>query len=434
MHGIQQVTGLVADGLQCRASKFRRAGAARQAEHRAACFGIPPGGAETDEGGHEIDFLRIVCLVRKRPGFRCGADHLQPVAQPLNRRTCNEDRALQRVIGLAVQTIGDRRQQPVLGANDVLARVQKRKAACSIGGFQHAGREAGLADDGGMLISGDTQDRNFRAKQVSIGNTEVRSAIQNFRQDGFRHIENVEKFLVPDILLNVEHQRARGIGGVGHEGLAARQPPDEEGIDRAEAKLALLRPLARALHIGEQPGKLGAGKVRVEQQTGALGENLLMPGLLQLVAKLARTSILPDNGIVQRLAGFAIPDQRRLTLVGDADGGDVGALETGFVQRLLDRPDDRFPDFLRIVLHPTGIREDLPKLLLACPGYLHGLIEDDRARGRGALVNGDNVAAHSFLPEISRAHHNMLNRQSQATSGVGFESNCQFPRFEHNVL
>ncbi len=67
VHGIQQVTGLVADGLQCRASKFRRAGAARQAEHRAARFGIPPGRAETDEGGHEIDFLRIVCLVRERP-------------------------------------------------------------------------------------------------------------------------------------------------------------------------------------------------------------------------------------------------------------------------------------------------------------------------------------------------------------------------------
>ena len=33
--------------------------------------------------------------------------------------------------------------------------------------------------------------------------------------------------------------------------------------------------------------------------------------------------VLPDEGVVQRLAGAPVPDQRRLALVGDADGGEV---------------------------------------------------------------------------------------------------------------
>jgi hypothetical protein len=35
------------------------------------------------------------------------------------------------------------------------------------------------------------------------------------------------------------------------------------------------------------------------------------------------TGVLPDESVVQGLAGPLVPDQRRLALVGDADGGEI---------------------------------------------------------------------------------------------------------------
>ena len=126
------------------------------------------------------------------------------------------------------------------------------------------------------------------------------------------------------VALDVVDQRARGIGGVGRVHLAAGQPPDQEAVDRAGEKLAALGALARAFHIVEQPGDLGAGKIGVEQQAGLFREFLLQPLLLQLLAERRGAAVLPDDGVVDRLAGRLVPDDDGLALVGDADRRDVG--------------------------------------------------------------------------------------------------------------
>ena len=46
--------------------------------------------------------------------------------------------------------------------------------------------------------------------------------------------------------------------------------------------------------------------------------------------------VLPDEGVVQRLAGALVPDQRRLALVGDADGGEVAGAKPFLCERLAD--------------------------------------------------------------------------------------------------
>jgi hypothetical protein len=43
----------------------------------------------------------------------------------------------------------------------------------------------------------------------------------------------------------------------------------------------------------------------------------------QLGAQRLGAAVLPDDGVVDRLAGAAVPQHRGLALVGDADGGDV---------------------------------------------------------------------------------------------------------------
>jgi len=44
---------------------------------------------------------------------------------------------------------------------------------------------------------------------------------------------------------------------------------------------------------------------------------------------LGRAAILPDDGAVQRPAGAAVPEQRGLALVGQADGGEIPRREVG---------------------------------------------------------------------------------------------------------
>ena len=106
--------------------------------------------------------------------------------------------------------------------------------------------------------------------------------------------------------------------------LSAGQPPEQERIDCAERQPACFGRRPRAINMIQQPRDLGAGKVRIKQQTGLLRHARLMTRGLQLGAVVRGPAILPDNGIMDGTAGFAIPENRRLALVGDADGGNIG--------------------------------------------------------------------------------------------------------------
>jgi len=59
-------------------------------------------------------------------------------------------------------------------------------------------------------------------------------------------------------------------------------------------------------HIVEQPGNFRGREIRIEQQTGALGDELLMPAAPERRAGVVRAAILPDDCVVDRLAGLAI--------------------------------------------------------------------------------------------------------------------------------
>src|SRR3546814_16613528 len=93
-------------------------------------------------------------------------------------------------------------------------------------------------------------------------------------------------------------------------------------VDGAEGELAALGTLARVRHGVEQPGDLGAGEVGVEQQAGALPHQVFGTLGTQLLAESGGAAVLPDDRLVDGRTGLAVPDHRRLALVGDADGGD----------------------------------------------------------------------------------------------------------------
>src|SRR5581483_2450564 len=112
--------------------------------------------------------------------------------------------------------------------------------------------------------------------------------------------------------------------------------------------------------------------------------------VLQSRAEIGGTAILPDDGAMNGLAGGAIPHQRRLALVGDADRGDVLCREARLLQRLAADRNRRIPDVLRVVLHPTGSRKMLRKLGLrdGCDRKVGA--KHHRARRRGALIDGEH--------------------------------------------
>ena len=65
------------------------------------------------------------------------------------------------------------------------------------------------------------------------------------------------------------------------------------------------------------------GEVGVDEQAGLRLDRLAGAVGFEPLAEVRGAAILPDDRVVDRLAGLAVPDDGRFALVGDADGGDV---------------------------------------------------------------------------------------------------------------
>lgn len=72
---------------------------------------------------------------------------------------------------------------------------------------------------------------------------------------------------------------------------------------------------------------------------------------------------MPDDGVVQRLAAKAVPEQHRLALVGNADCQGLALRRDS--QSIADGMQDGLPYLFGIVLHPTGLRIVLSNLPVA---------------------------------------------------------------------
>jgi hypothetical protein len=158
------------------------------------------------------------------------------------------------------------------------------------------------------------------------------------------------------------------------------------GIDRAERELAALGPDPRARNVVEQPRELRAREIRVEHEAGLRAHRFLGARRAQLGALRGSAPVLPHDRVVERLAGLPVPQHRGLALVGDADRADLLRLDAGLLDRLARGVALRDPDFLRIVLDPAGLREDLAEFALRARARRAFCIEDDGARAGRALI------------------------------------------------
>ena len=107
----------------------------------------------------------------------------------------------------------------------------------------------------------------------------------------------------------------------------------------------------------------------------------------QLVAAGSGAAVLPDERVVQRLAGGRVPDDHGLPLVCDADRVELAWLEAGVRERLAGDGVGDLPDLGGVVLDPAGLGEVLGELPVAAADQLLLVVEDQARAPSGPLVD-----------------------------------------------
>ena len=215
----------------------------------------------------------------------------------------------------------------------------------------------------------------------------------------------LQECLVPFERLDVEHQGARCVRVVCLVLLAARELPKKPCVNRAEGKLAFFRACACAFHMVEDPLDLRAREVGVDDESRLLLELIDETLTLQVLAYIRRLARLPDDGVVDRPSCRSVPDDRRLALVRDADGGDVTRDESRLLESFSHDLVHGAPDLFRVVLDPAGLREVLRELLLRDADDLGIHIEDD-----GTVACRAGVKRHDvFLTHIATPFRSSLD-------------------------
>src|SRR5437879_5274134 len=99
---------------------------------------------------------------------------------------------------------------------------------------------------------------------------------------------------------------------------------------------------------------------------------------------------------MDRLAALAVPEDSRLTLIGDADAHQIFQGNILFLKRFARHLALRLEDFLWIVLDPAGLRIDLAEFALRAADGGAFLVEQDGARAGRALIERENVTHGKF--------------------------------------
>ena len=365
-----------------------------QAHNGAPGVLIPVGRAQTREGGHHIAAVGIRHLSGHILGILGGIDEFHLIPQPLDGGTRHEDGALQGVLHLAVQAPGDGGDQTVFAEHGGFAGIHQQEAAGAVGVLGLAGTEAGLSEEGGLLIPGGAGDGNGRAEKLGQSFAVDAAAGPDLRQHAFWDVQLRQNLIVPLQGVDVKEHGPGGVGVVGHMGLAAGELPDQPGFHGAEEQLAPPGPLPDAGDVLQNPAQLGSGKVGVDDQAGFAAVGLRQALGLEAVAVLAGAAALPDDGPGNRLAGELVPDDGGFPLIGDADGGDVGGRGADVGHGQPGHLQLGGPDLVGVMLHPAGLGEILGEFLLGHGAHLAPLIKQNTAVGRGTCVQRHNVSFH----------------------------------------
>ena len=280
----------------------------------------------------------------------------------------------------------------MLRLHGLLARLHQEETPGAVRILDHARFRADLSEEGGLLISGDARDGDVRHERAVRGPGVDLAGRADLGQKAAGHPENIEEFVVPLVRVDVVEQGAGGVCGVRYVDAARRHVPDQPGIYGAESQFAPFRFGPRSGYVVEQPADFGSREVGVQHEARPVANQVGVPGFPEPVAHACGAAVLPYDGVMNGFAGAAVPYDGRFPLVCDADGGYVGGGEVCARQRFGGYARLGRPYFLRIVLDPARLRENLPEFALRyapdCPAAV-----EQHGPGTGcALIEGENIS------------------------------------------
>ena len=297
--------------------------ASRDPHRHPAGVRIPVRRTDPGKGGHHIDAGRI----RHCRGIflRLGScfDHTHLVSEPLDPGACDKDTPLQRVSGFLVQPGGNGRDQPVLRTDRPVTGMHEKEAARAKRILDLPLSETALPEECRLLIPGAAGDRQFSVQQEGIAHAVHMTGWKNLRQHCGGNSEDIQQFAVPAPFMDIEQHRARSIGVIRGVNAPLGEIPDEPAVHGAERQLSRFRSGPCTLHMIQDPGNLGRGEIGIRHKSRFLPDLIHKATGAEFLDRIGRAPALPDNGIIQRLARFPIPDDRGLSLICDTDRGDI---------------------------------------------------------------------------------------------------------------
>ena len=248
-------------------------------------------------------------------------DEPEPVSQPLHRRAGDEHRPFEGELALRSRRNGGRRPEETLGRRVAgAADVDENEAARAVrglgltGGEAAAGRRgppAGLRRSrrsarprrGDEAFADDAARRRRRAARARARLRRARAARHPSRARRDREACVREAFVTSTTCVRTA---------------VSFQTSQESTVPKARSRCG--RSERFRIHSSFVAEKYGSG-----QEAGPLADQVAR----QLAAALGRTPVLPDDRALHRVAGAAIPDDRRLALVRDPDGRELGRRDAG---------------------------------------------------------------------------------------------------------
>ncbi len=222
--------------------------------------------------------------------------------------------------------------RPRRRGDDAVARVGQQEGPGPVGALGLPGRQAALADERGLLVARHARDREAVGEiRQAMRPAELAGAREDFGQYSGRDREEVAEVIGPGERAEVHQQGPRGVRRVGDVSLARRSGARSAGCRPSRRPAPPPRPVGgppehdRAARRSWWPRSRGRAPARSGRRSSRGGRGAL--------AERGRAAVLPDQGGADRLAGRAVPDDRRLALIGQADRRDPVRADVRLGQR-----------------------------------------------------------------------------------------------------
>src|SRR5664280_1203219 len=129
--------------------------------------------------------------------------------------------------------------------------------------------------------------------------------------------------------MNIKQHSSGCIRHISYMQFALCKFPYKPRIDGTKCQLSLVCKLSSVLNIIEYPSYFRCRKISIDNQTCFFKYSATLTIVLHLVTKISRSSVLPDDCIINRLACLPVPYNGCLTLVRNTDSNYVFTFQSG---------------------------------------------------------------------------------------------------------